>query len=639
MIELTDLEKKVHELCKSHPDFSEERFSVDIQNLHSREVVQDLFVIHQRGIRGKKGNSINSWIAFYLGITNKKPEQTFVLEKRRTYGRAGFPDIDMDFDWQRRYEIIEYLIEKYGRDRVGNIGTIQTLKTKAAVRHVIKVLDPTNTVHYSGEGKRDKTGERDENFALENTILKTIVRSKDDDGNLADNIKKFMEINPDFQRYMGKYPAIYKFASSVEGTISAYGCHAAGVVLSPIPLEQICPLHITQDIISTDPSDESGEKTIATQFTMSDVESLGLIKFDILGLSTKTAITWAVNSIKDNHDKEIDLAHLPLTDSSTLELLKSGETNGCFQLENNGMQKTLREIGIDSFNDLVIAVAMYRPGPLQYISQYARSKRNPKSVSYIHPIVKKHTEKTFGIIGYQEQAMNIFVELAGLTPSEGYIFIKGAAKKKPELFQSMKDRFIEGATRIANRKVAEAVWKQMEPFQGYAFNKSHAVSYAYESWKTAYLKAHYPTEFFEARLSVENIRRNFDDVTKYEGDAVRNWDFTIDPPDINKSGLRYTILGPKHLRRPLLVKGVGVKAVQEIVKHQPFNKSDLLYNFYKAMDKCEKNPVTSKVLESMWDAGLWRDEFKTKEKLILAFEKVKKDCKRSKTQYEDDAFE
>ena len=252
--------------------------------------------------------------------------------------------------------------------------------------------------------------------------------------------------------------------------ILVHNSHAAGIVISPIPLAEICPLHLTRD------SSGGKERIIATQFDMHEVESQGLIKMDFLGLSTKTALAEAVKLIKINKNINIDLSNLPLDDTKTLFLLNSGKTDGCFQAEEHGMQATFRQIGIDSFDDLIVSIAMFRPGPLDYIPEFAKRKKDPNSVRYVHPVVEKYTKRTYGVIAYQETAMQIFVELAGLTSSEGYIFIKGSAKKNPELFQSMKNRFIKGATKLTNETIANSVWKQMEPFQGYAFNKSLSFS-------------------------------------------------------------------------------------------------------------------------------------------------------------------
>lgn len=458
------------------------RVEAEITKMIELGVLEDIYVIYQKveaspGLRGSE-NVLNSLVGYLLGLTTCKPSGDFKIEKRRTYGRSGFPDIDMDFDYARRHEIETYLRQKYGYEYVGQIGTIQTLKARAALRRVIKVLDPDKSIIFDKNGLTIKS-EQSQNFALQNEILRTLPSlMKREDGTLVRTLEEAYKEYGEFRRYMDEYPEVFRVAKRMEGGISAFGTHAAGLLVSPEPLKYIAPLHVTRGIIddSGPPIEGQGPEekkaTVATQFSMSEVESLGLIKFDILGLSTKTAINLACKLIKENHGVEIDLANLPLKDRATLKLLTSGETDGCFQLENYGMKQTLRTIEIDSFDDLVVAIAMYRPGPKDYIQEFARRKRNPGMVRYVHPIVERYTKNTYGIISYQEQAMQIFVDLAGLTPSEGYVFIKGAAKKKPELFQSMKQKFIDGASRKANKEVAESVWGQMEPFQGYAFNKS-----------------------------------------------------------------------------------------------------------------------------------------------------------------------
>lgn len=615
-------------------DQDKKRVNLELDRMIEIGVLEDLFVLYQKvektpSLRGST-NGVNSLLAFLLGVTTAKPSGDFQLSKRRTYGRSGFPDIDMDFDYARRHEIETYLREKYGEEYVGQIGTVQTLKTKAAVRRVIKVLDPDKSTIFGSDGSVVKS-DQSQNFAFQNEVLRTIPNlMKRADGSLVRTLEEAYKEYNEFRRYMDEYPEVYRIAKRMEGGISAFGCHAAGVVVSPEPLKYICPLHVTHGVVDEDSSTEHS-KTIATQFTMSEVESLGLIKFDVLGLSTKTAISFACKWIKENHDVEIDLANLPLSDSATLKLLTTGETDGCFQLENYGMKETLRTIGIDSFDDLVVAIAMYRPGPKDYIQDFARRKRNPSSVTYVHPIVERYTKKTYGIIVYQEQAMQIFVDLAGLTPSEGYVFIKGAAKKKPELFQSMKQRFIEGASRKSSASIAEAVWKQMEPFQGYAFNKSHACSYAYESWKTAYLKAHFSLEFMAARMTVEAQRRNFEDVNKYEADAQKNG-IKILSPDLNRSKLHYAIVGENELLRPLIIKGVGDKAAEEIIANQPYRGSDLVEAFSQKVGKA----VNTKVVEALCDAKLFGTLRKSK--VLQGFEIIKQDRARTKGKQVGDIF-
>lgn len=631
---MTDLEKKIIDFASRHPDYDESVAMAEIKWIETHappepgkinsDMIGILWTLHvssQESGEIRTQNKWNSHLAYFLQITQCKPTQDFHIEKRRTYGRSGFPDIDMDFDYLRRSEIVEYLVEKYGREYVGNIGNIQTLKTKAAVRRAIKVLDPTNSVHFDDRGKEIK-GKVNENFALENEILQTLPGlMKRGDGSFVNSVDEACEEYPHFGQYMKKYPEVRRIASELEGTIAGFGVHAAGLLLSPIPLSKIAPMHVTRKTGGTN-EDGKPERVIATQFPMAEVERMGLIKFDILGLSTKTAINWACKYLAER-DIHIDWNKIPLDDAETLDLLHGGHTDGCFQLENPGMKECLKMIGIDSFDDLVVAVAMYRPGPKDYIPEFAGRKRKKIAVSYPHELLKDITESTHGIIVYQEQVMKVFMVLAGLTASDGYLFMKGCAKKKTDIIEGYKGQFFKGSTAAGlSLDVIQRIWDDLYKFSGYAFNKSHSVSYAYESYKTAYLKAHHPTEFIAARLSVETRRRNFDDVEKYKKDAVKHFGFTFEPVDINKSKLDWSIEGEKTLRIPILAKGVGIKAAEDIVAHQPYTGKDLLLSFGRKVGKA----VSTKVIEAMKDAGFWGGI--AKEKLIANFDQIKKDKKK-----------
>lgn len=623
---MTDLEKKLIAVACKHHDYDKSIAMAELKQLNEADsdLVANLWTLHVTAQEQGEIRSENKWhshLAYYLKITQCNPHQDFHIEKRRTYGRSGFPDIDMDFDYLRRSEIVEYLIEKYGRDYVGNIGNVQTLKIKAAVRRAIKVLDPTNSVHFDNAGKEIK-GKVNENFALENEILQTLPGlMKRGDGTSVESIDEACEEYPQFNQYMEKYPEVRRIAVALEGTIAGFGVHAAGLLLSPIPLARIAPMHVTRQKGGTT-EDGKPEKVIATQFPMAEVERMGLIKFDILGLSTKTAINWACKYLQEK-SINIDWNKIPLDDEETLQLLHDGHTDGCFQLENHGMKECLKMIGIDSFDDLVVAVAMYRPGPKDYIPEFAGRKRKRIAVTYAHPLLQDITECTYGVIVYQEQVMKVFMVLADLTASDGYAFMKGCAKKKKDIINAFQEKFFKGASisGLAQYEI-QGIWDDLQKFSGYAFNKSHSVSYAYESYKTAYLKAHHPTEFIAARLSVETRRRNFDDVEKYKKDAIKHFDFTLKPVDINKSKIDWTIEGTKMLRTPILTKGVGIKAAEDIVKHQPYTGKDVLLSFGRKVGKA----VNSKVVEAMKDAGFWKGI--PKEKLLADFEKIKKDKKR-----------
>ncbi|MHA2279363.1 MAG: hypothetical protein ACXAC5_00520 [Promethearchaeota archaeon] len=625
---MTGYEKKIIDVARKHVDFDKERALREFESMNKADLdlVPSLWsmydkVVQERGVQGND-NKLQSALAYYLGITSQAPKGELILEKRRTYGRSGFPDIDMDFDYLRRHEVVEYLIEKYGREYVGNIGNVQTFKTKAAVRRAIKVLDPTNSIRFDDDGKKIK-GESNENFALENEILRTLPGlMKRGDGSAVGSVEEAYKEYSEFQQYMDQYPEIRRIAKGIEGTIAGFGVHAAGILLSPIPLSKIAPLHVTTFHGATD---DNPTKVVATQYSMADVERMGLIKFDVLGLSTKTAINWACKYIEEEQDVIIDWSKIPLDDPDTLNLLHSGRTDGCFQLENPGMKECLKQIGIDSFDDLVVAVAMYRPGPKDYIPEFASRKSGRMAVSYPHESLRKITERTHGIVVYQEQVMKVFMVLADLTASDGYEFMKGCAKKKVDSIEKYKEKFFKGtASQDIKTSIVNRIWADLHKFSGYAFNKSHSVSYAYESYKTAYLKAHYPTEFVAARLSVETIRRQEDVVDKYENDAVKHFDFEILDRDLNNSKLHWGIVGTKKLRKPILAKGIGIKAAEEIVKRQPYKGQDLLFSFAMRTGKA----VNAKVIEAMKDAGFWAGI--SKEKLVKDFEQIRADKKKGR---------
>lgn len=620
--------QKILKIVQSHPEYPaySSRVGKEVAQLQEMDSVdkseplqKHLLLTHRRiqlgeTVPGNK-NKLNLGLAYLMGLTTAKPVGDFSLTKRRTYGRAGFPDIDMDFDYLRRAEVYNYIIQKYGEDKVAHIGTVQKLKTKASVRRSVKVLDPTNSMRYDLDGKLIKS-EKNFNFALENEIMDTLPKKMRKRGGFVESVDEACRTYKKFGAYMKQYPEVCRVASAIEGTISGFGQHAAGIVCSPIPLAYICPLHRTG---------KGSERVIATQFTGPDVERLGLIKIDVLGLKTKTAIHWACKSVKESYGIDINWDAISLDDPETLALLRSGRTDGCFQLEEPGMQDALREIGINAFSDLVVTVAMYRPGPIDYIPEFAARKKGTVKVTYAHPSMKSITEKTHGILCFQEQVMKVFMVMSGLTATDGYKFTKGCAKKIPEMIDQYKDMFTRGCLKNGiGESVINKVWHDMEKFGGYAFNLAHSTSYAFESYKTAYLKAHYPTEFIAARLSVETLDRQFDKVNKYMYDAVQYFGFSFDPPDLNESKLHWTVVKEKKIRQPLLLKGVGPKVAAAIVAGQPYKGNDLLYTFTKKVG----SSVNSKAMEAMIEIDLWVSLGLKKSQILANFEQIKKDLKK-----------
>jgi len=421
----------------------------------------------------KKGhkNDINSWTAYGLGMTEARPQGEF-LPLRRAFARAGFPDIDSDFDYFRRQEVYDYIIDKYGRENVGNIGTYSSLKLKSAIRRIGKALDVANAFH---KGDKDN---KTLNEAKVKEIIDTlpdargaILKMTDEDGNdhAIKTIQDAYDHCPDFRKHIDKIPNFLNYAKDIEGTISNYGIHAAGIVISNSPLCDLAPLR-------------TSKAGFATQYPYEDLEDMGLIKFDILAISTLTVIQKTAEMIKNNYGISVDIKNLKLTDEKTYDLYKTGKLVGVFQCEGHGMQETMQEIEPTSFNDIMAAISLYRPGPMASIPEYCARKKGHKNVEYFHPSIEKHVKPylkdTYGLLVYQEQIMQICNALAGFSVTDGYIVIKGIGKKKVELIEKYKKQFIKGANENdLPENLSEQYWERfITPFAAYGFNRAHCIS-------------------------------------------------------------------------------------------------------------------------------------------------------------------
>lgn len=633
----SDIYSKLHGILLPAHEEHRDRIESELAKYENDNCISSFYALYQdilnkRALPGDV-NEPNSLCGFLLGLTSAKPVDAFNIPLCRTYARDGFPDVDMDFDNFRRPEVFEYIINKYGRDCVCNIGTVGQLKLKSALRRSIKVLDPGNFTAYDSKGTKVRDDHKAA-FQLENDILNSLPEwMKDEKDQLIETVEKAYELIPDFRKYMDLYPEVYELTKKIQGTLSTAGGHAAGVVISPVPLKTIVPMHITKGDNKRSLTSEDGKKEdilVATQYTMEEVEMLGLIKFDVLGLSTKTTIHKTKKLIKDRHNIDLDLSNLPLNDKDVFKMISSGKVQGCFQLDNSpGMVKAVCQIGVDCFNDLQAVIAMYRPGPMQYIELYANRKSGKTQTIYDHPVLEANTKNTYGIIVYQEQLMRVFVEMAGLSETYGYKFLKVCAKKKKDqqFIDEAKNSFLRGCKNNGVKDhVAAKVFADLEKFAGYAFNASHAAAYAYESYKTAYLKTHYPAEYMSCLLSVEAYGREFDYVKEYEQECKINLGISIEPPDINLSTLDYTIVDEKRLRRSLLIDGIGEKAATEIISHQPYKGKNIFFSF---ASKVGSN-VNVRVIESMCKHGIFKFLKKPNEEILKDFEKIKKDKTRTK---------
>ncbi len=596
---------------------------------------------------GKKGhkNDINSWTAYAIGMTDKKPEDNSeFLPKRRVFARKGFPDIDSDFDFERRDEIYKYIIDRYGRENVGNIGTYNALKMKSFLRRAVKAIDPERTFFKGRDTWKEETNK------LGDEIIKSLpkqfgafLKVRDEEGkeHAIKTVEDAYKWCKDFKYYIDKYPELLKNSKNIEGLLSIFGVHPAGIVLSNEPLSRIAPLRQSKIVVE---NSENGEAKFgfATQFENGDLEFLGLIKFDILALSTLSVINRCLQMIKEHYNIDINIWDLPLNDKKTFQLYKQGKLVGVFQCEERGMQETMINMGVDSLDDIMAGIALYRPGPLQFIPKYCARKHGTENIDYFHPSIQKYVEpylkKTYAIICYQEQVMQICNSIAGFSIPEGYTVIKAIGKKKPELLAKYRTRFISGAKENnIEENVAADYWdKVIMPFADYGFNKAHACCYAYNSYITAYLKANFPEEFLVSYLNVETARANYDKIAILENEA-KNMNIEILPRQVNECKMEYEIkrradpsngIYTSQISPPIRCKGLSEDAAKDIVSKQPYSS---LRDFTTRTDS---KVVDRTSVEAMLEAGFFRPRAgyraKKKEEILKEFEVLREDLKKAK---------
>jgi DNA polymerase-3 subunit alpha len=616
------------------------------EGLDDKPVLQKFHFIWKHS-EGKKGhrNDINSWTAYALGMTDKKPaNDSKFLPKRRAFARKGFPDIDSDFDYERREEIYKYIIDTYGRENVGNIGTYSALKLRSFVTRAVKALDPENSFFKGYDAWKTETN------LLGREILDSLppqygaflkIEGEDGQEHAIKTVKDANKWCGKFAYYMHKYPDILQHSDSIEGLLSTFGVHAAGIVISSEPLADIAPLR--QSKIKDEDAGDDGEVrfAFATQFEYNDLELLGLIKFDILALSTLSVINQCCKLVEQNYGIKVDIWNLPLDDKKTFDLYKSGKLTGVFQCEEPGMQKAMVRIKVDSLDDIMAGISLYRPGPMESIPTYCNRKDGTESMSYFHPSLRQyiepHVKKTYGLLVYQEQVMQICNSVAGFSIPEGYVVIKAIGKKKPELLAKYRARFISGAKENGiEESVSAGYWdKVIMPFADYGFNKAHACCYAYNSYITAYLKAHYPEEFLTAYLNVEINRSKYEKVETLEKMA-NEMDIEILPRQINQCKLEYMIVNkadpangiPRSQIMPSIkCKGLSKNAADDIVSKQPFTD---LADF---AEKTDTKMVDMKAFESLLAAGFFRPKQgrgQSSETIMKKFEIIREDLKKAR---------
>ena len=477
-----------------------------------------------------RGSAPGSIVTYTLGITPVDPiAYGLPFERFLNPDRVTMPDIDVDFEDERRDEVISYVSRKYGQDHVAQIITFGTMLARAAIRDVGRVLG-----HSYGEVDR-----------IAKAVPNQLGIKLDEALETAPALREQVDADPSVKR-------IIDFARHLEGVARNASTHAAGVVISREPLTELMPL---QKATNSD--------ALMTQYEMHAIEALGLLKFDFLGLSNLTILREAVDLVREHRGVDIDLDHIPLDDARTFELLASGETTGIFQLESAGMRRYIRELRPSSVYDLAAMVALYRPGPMDNIPAYIRRKHGQEPVTYLHPLLEPYLEKTYGIFVYQEDIMSAAVALGGFSGPEADTRGYAIRKKKSAVLRAQKETFVsQAAERGVEPQVIDAVFKAFEPFERYGFNKAHATCYGLIAYQTAYLKANHTVDYMAAVLTA--FRANEEKVAAAVAEC-RRMGIDVLPPDVHSSHLEFTVEGEAIRFGLLAVKNVGQGAIESII--------------------------------------------------------------------------
>ena len=517
-----------------------------------------------------RGSAAGSIIAYALNITELDPlKYDLLFERFLNPDRISMPDVDIDIQDTRRDEVIRYCVEKYGSERVANIVTFGKMAARAAVRDVARVLQ----VPYGDADRLAKlipAPVQGRHIPLKTSIV------EDPD------LRREYEANPTAKR-------VIDFAVRMEGTIRSHGVHAAGVVIAPDDIVKFVPLEMAQ------------KGVVSTQYPMGPVEDLGLLKMDFLGLSNLSIINNALRIIRKVYGTEIVLGDIPLDDAKTYELFQRGDTTGVFQLESSGMKRYLRELKPTVFEDIVAMVALYRPGPMQFIDTFIKRKHGELEITYPHNSMQNALETTYGVLVYQEQVMQISKEVCGFTGGEADTLRKAIGKKNMEMMQKMRDKMIEGGSKHSgiDRGLMERFWKQLEDFAAYCFNKSHAACYGLIAYWTAYLKAHYPDAFMAALMTSD-----LDDTERLaiEINECKHMGLKVLSPDVNESYVEFGVVKDQNQIRfgMAAVKGVGTGAVEEILRAREEGAFESVADFAR---RVSTRSVNRKAWESLVRAG------------------------------------
>ncbi len=534
-----------------------------------------------------RGSAAGSIVSYLLGITEIDPlKYDLLFERFLNPERVSFPDIDIDFCYERRDEVIKYVTEKYGEKNVAQIITFGTMAAKGVLRDVGRVLG----VPYAEVDRIAKLVPIDPNITLAQAV------------NLEPELKLLYQSNSTIKKLIDT-------AYVLEGLTRHASTHAAGVVISDKPLYEHIPVF------------KSSEGQITTGYTMKSLEKIGLLKMDFLGLKTLTVIAETLKIIKRTKGIELDINKLNLNNKETFDLFTNAETIGIFQLESSGMRELLKKLKPDKFEDIIALLALYRPGPLGsgMVDDFIKRKRRGAKVRYDHQLLEPILKDTYGIILYQEQVMRITNTLAGFSLSQADLLRRAMSKKTPEVIENLSKSFVDGAVKKGiNRKIAEKVFGLIEFFAGYGFNKSHSTAYALISYQTAYLKANYPVEFMAALLTSE--KDNTDKIARYINET-KHMKIKILPPDVNESFSQFTVVGQDAIRFGLsAIKNVGEGSVETIISLRKERGSFLsLFGFCERVDS---KAVNKKVIESLIKCGAFDGFGAYRAQLMRGLEKI-----------------
>jgi len=532
-----------------------------------------------------RGSGAGSIICYSLNITNLEPLQYDLLfERFLNPDRISMPDIDMDFADSRRSEVIEYVTNKYGKDHVSQIITFGTMAARMAVRDVGRVLSMS--------------------YSEVDIIAKLIPAGVE----LTEALEQIAELKSLYDSD-ARVKQCIDIAKKLEGVVRHASTHAAGVVIAKEPIVEYCPVQEAQ----------KGDISTVTQYSMGPIEHLGLLKMDFLGLSNLTIIQNALRIIRKTKDENIDIDKLPMDDKPTYKLLAKAETTGVFQLESDGMKRYLKELKPTEFEDVIAMVALYRPGPMQWIDSFIARKHGREPIVYAHPKAKEALESTYGIIVYQEQVMRLSKDLAGFTGGQADTLRKAMGKKIKELMEKMGREFVTGCIKNeVPKETAENLYQAMQDFAQYAFNKSHAACYALIAYQTAYLKAHYPSEFMAALMT-----SNQGDLDKMaiEIDECKRMNIDVMPPSINESFEDFGVVKETgNIRFGLsAIKNVGYNVAQEIVEER--KKNGPYKDLKEFLTRLSGKVINKKSLESLTMAGALSD-IEERNKILFNVDKI-----------------